>query len=443
MPKTKTRKKSTKGKSKRRIRRNQKSPRLGYYLLAAFATIFLMWIFIREPLPAPQDLEPEQKVAKKSETKKAKSKERTDKGAKEKQEAKQEVVPEAKTIPEPKIIKEDTPKEGETKLDLAIRKAASSIGVPDKALKRRKAKDLVNYSVPINRSQMDLTYANMIFKGTLEQAGASLLRGEDSRNKQTLNYYHRELPDKYQIELFYDSNIYKERSTGKRISIVIDDFGPIGGKLLDGFLALDTSICFAIMPGETNSVITMQRAAAQGRETLIHVPMEPIGYPRVNPGKNAILVQQNETQVEKLLSSFINELPLTMGINNHMGSLATSEPELMQTVMQILKKHNKAFLDSRTTNVSIAYQSAQKAHIKAYRNDLFLDSPNISQSTMDARLNDIMQLSASKKHVIAITHCHSLEKLQYLKNLINRLQKAGFTLVPLSSYGSLELPEIL
>lgn len=444
MPKAKRpRKKSSNSSKKRKIRRSQKSPHLGYYLLAAIATIFMMWIFIREPQPAPQDLEPEQTVAKGSEAPKAIAKSKSAKSSKDTKAVKPDAMPESKSTPAPKIVKEDTPKEGETKLDMAIRKAASSIGVPEKALKRRKSKELVNYSVPIDRSQMDLTYANMIFKGSLEQAGASLLRGEDSRSKQVLNYYHRDLPEKYQIELYYDSSIYKERSSSKKISIVIDDFGPIGGKLLEDFLALDIAICFAIMPGEPHSVLTMQRAAAQGRETLIHVPMEPIGYPRVNPGKNAILVQQSETQVEKLLNSFISELPLAMGINNHMGSLATTEPELMQTVMQVLKKHNKAFLDSRTTNVSIAYQTAQKAHIRAYRNDLFLDSPNISQSTMDARLNDILQLSASKKHIVAITHCHNQDKLQYLKNLIIRLQKAGFTLVPLSSYGSQELPEIL
>jgi polysaccharide deacetylase 2 family uncharacterized protein YibQ len=187
----------------------------------------------------------------------------------------------------------------------------------------------------------------------------------------------------------------------------------------------------------------MQRGGRQGREVLIHVPMEPIGYPSNNPGKNAILVQHSEAHIEKLMDSFIAELPDAIGINNHMGSLATTDPEIMQYVMNSLKKHDKAFLDSRTTNVSVAFQTAQKSHLKAYRNDLFLDSPNISQSTMDDKLNQIIQLASTKKHIIAITHCHNEDKLDYLKRFIARLKKAGFTLVPLSEYGSQEVPEIL
>jgi polysaccharide deacetylase 2 family uncharacterized protein YibQ len=142
--------------------------------------------------------------------------------------------------------------------------------------------------------------------------------------------------------------------------------------------------------------------------------MEPIGYPEVNPGKNAILVQYEDRQIDKVLSHFIEQLPYCEGVNNHMGSLATTDEEVMSAVMATLKKHNKFFLDSRTTNISIAYAIAQKYHIKSYRNDLFLDSPNISQSTMDAKLNQIIELSNNNKNVIAISLCHYFENCNIL-----------------------------
>lgn len=439
MPKAKTKTKAKTPQKKKTIRRKQNRPRLGLFLLAGLATVFLMWILIREPASAPQNLE---QIAEKTEHKKESKKSVK---AKPKKQAPQSIPEEEAAAPTPaaRIVQEEAPKPGESELDLIVRKAADSIGVPENALRRRKTDDLVKFSVPIDRSQMDLTYANMIFKGNLEQGGASLLRGQDSRNKQVLSFYHKDYTHKYELELYYDSKYYKDKVVEKRISIVVDDFGAIGGSLLDGFLSVEKEVCFAIFPEEPNSVSTMQRATRQGRETLIHVPMEPIGYPRVNPGNNAILVQHTESQIDKMLNGFIAELPDAIGINNHMGSLATTDTDVMQVVMNNLKKHNKAFLDSRTTNVSIAYQTAQKAHLKAYRNDLFLDSPNISQSTMDAKLNQIIQMASSKKHIIVITHCHNEDKLDYLKRFITRLKKAGFTLVPLSEYGSHEVPEIL
>jgi len=85
----------------------------------------------------------------------------------------------------------------------------------------------------------------------------------------------------------------------------------------------------------------------------------------------------------------------------------------------------------------------KKNHLKSYRNDLFLDSPNISQSTMDAKLNQIIELSNRNQNVIAITHCHNYDKLDYLKRFINRLKAAGFTLIPLTDIDKYNVPEIL
>lgn len=126
-----------------------------------------------------------------------------------------------------------------------------------------------------------------------------------------------------------------------------------------------------------------------------------------------------------------------------MGSLATTDEDVMRAVMTTLKKHDKYFLDSRTSNVSVAYSVAQKAHIQSYRNDLFLDSPNISQSTMDSKLSQIIELSATRSNIIVITHCHNMDKYLYLKRFISKLKAAGFTLVPLSKTGQYNVPGLL
>jgi hypothetical protein len=223
----------------------------------------------------------------------------------------------------------------------------------------------------------------------------------------------------------------------------VDDFGEIGGDLLSGFLNLPKEVTFAIFPEMKNSITTMERAHAQGRESIIHVPMEPLGYPQVNPGKNAILVQMKPAEITRLVSRFLDQMHLSIGINNHMGSLATTDPDVMGAVMNALRDKDKLFLDSRTSNVSVAYQVAQKAHIQAFRNDIFLDSPDVSSSTMESKIRQLETMSASDPHLIAITHCHSHEKLVYLVQFIERMRKAGFTLVPLSRSGRYQVPEIL
>jgi len=444
MPKPKA--KAYKRKPLRKVKRRPPAKlHLWRYLLAGIITCIIMWGLIRDPRPAPQDLEQvtETKVTRPSPAKKSKS--QADKPKDSGSHAKVAVNSEPQTtLPDPKIVKANpAPKPGETELDLVIRQTADKLGVPEQSTKRRKKDLLVTFSIPIDRSQMDLTYANMIFKGELERHGATLLKGDDSRSKQSLSFYSNAYPEKYILDLFYDSKPYSNKESTKTITIVVDDFGAIGGSLLDACFEIDSEVVFAIFPDEPYSVETMKRATRQGRETIIHVPMEPIGYPSVNPGKNPILVQHTEAQIDRALTKFINQLPDCKGINNHMGSLATTDPDVMQAVMNTLKKHDKYFLDSRTTNVSVAYPVAQKSHIRAYRNDIFLDSPNISQSNMEAKLSQIIQMSQSKNSIIAITHCHNKEKLEYLRSFITRLKKAGFRLVPLSEVGEYKVPEIL
>ncbi len=56
---------------------------------------------------------------------------------------------------------------------------------------------------------------------------------------------------------------------------------------------------FSIFPEEEYSVQTMKLAKEQGRLTLIHIPMEPIGYPEVNPGKNPIWFNMMSGRLKK------------------------------------------------------------------------------------------------------------------------------------------------
>lgn len=313
--------------------------------------------------------------------------------------------------------------------------------LPQGKIGRKKSRGVLHLDLPVERRKMDLTFANMIVKGEFEARGAVLSSGKVEGNRQKLTFTHGE--NEYAVDLFHATLSLQDRSSKRFLAIVVDDFGPVGDELLQQWLDLPVEIDFTIFSGMKFSEETMNRAHAQGRETLVHVPMEPIDYPRENPGDNPILVQMDQARVEKTLLRHLNALPLCAGINNHMGSLATTDNKIMSWVMGVLKKKGRFFFDSRTSNVSIAFQEAQKARIPAYRNDLFLDSPNISDATLEARFSQVRELGLRKNAVIAITHCHNAEKLRYLKTFIDKARAAGFTLIPLSQVGKTDVPLIL
>jgi polysaccharide deacetylase 2 family uncharacterized protein YibQ len=424
-----------KAKKKKTIRskRSKKRSNIGLFLIVGLIATVALWYLIKDPLPSIPGVQNELL------TETPGSKKSPVKSKKHPSASKQSSALNSKVEDNSNIAAQS----GQINFEDYITGAISKLGIDKSYYRRRKSGDTITFTVPIDRSSMDLIYANMIFKGEVERGGGKFLKGTESSAKQSLVFSSGADAKKYVVDLYYDKKLYAQKSTPRTIAIVVDDFGAIGGDLLDGFMAVDKDVCFAIFPDEDNSVLTMQRATAQGRETLIHVPMEPIGYPKVNPGKNAIFMQYDAATIDKMLSRFIKQLPDCEGINNHMGSLATTDEDLMRSVMTSLKKHNKFFLDSRTSNVSVAYATAQKAHLRAFRNEMFLDSPNISQSTLDAKFKQILELSATQSSIIVITHCHNKEKLQYLNNFISRIKSAGFTIVPLSKIGQYNVPELL
>lgn len=429
-------------KKKPRVIKKRKKEHLGWFVTAGLLAVAAIWFILREPATTGVTGKEEPQTEEKATTT-HKHKAKKTKQHKKSKEAPRKSDQNAQAVSEKKAVPAASGTNNIRSIDEVLKATCTRLGIPSNVVKSRKDKGNITYSIPIDRSNMDLTYANMIFKGALEQAGAKLVKGVDTAGKQSLNFSAPNHAGNYVLNLYYDSKVFQAKSKPRSIAIVVDDFGGISGDLLEGFLDVDKNVCFAIFPDQPYSRLTAEKAQAQGREAIIHVPMEPIGYPKVDPGKNAVFVQNSPGEIEHKIDKFIKDLPSCRGINNHMGSLATTDEGVMRAVMQALKKNGKFFLDSRTSNVSVAYSIAQKAHIPAFKNDMFLDSPDISQSTMDNKLNQIIAMSETRSNIIVITHCHNADKLRYLRSFISRLKSAGFSIVPLSQIGQYNVPGIL
>ncbi|MCK7491912.1 MAG: divergent polysaccharide deacetylase family protein [Comamonadaceae bacterium] len=180
------------------------------------------------------------------------------------------------------------------------------------------------------------------------------------------------------------------------------------------------------MPNTPYADEAMEIATQNGHESIIHVPMEPATYPRENPGDHAIFIQQSAGEISRRIERFIKKLPDCIGINNHMGSLATADEPAMQAVMQTLRKHKLIFVDSRTTGNSIAYKVAQKNLVSAFKRDIFLDEPDLTEANMTKKLAECQTVAQSKSYVVAIMHCHTDKHLNYLKKFIARAEAEGF-----------------
>ncbi len=267
------------------------------------------------------------------------------------------------------------------------------------------------------------------------------------------------------------------------IALVIDDWGNNTKAAASAILALDIPVTMSVLPGRpfsrhfalmgtelilppkadsgeiihpgTAGTESAARRLAAGcpvevqvgskrepllqrrREIILHLPMEPQGYPDQDPGPGALMVGMGAHEIEDLLDQDLKGLPHVAGLNNHMGSAATSDEKTMATLMGVLKKRDLFFLDSLTTARSVAYREARRAGVPALRNRTFLDYDLENPEQIRANLEVLVAAARKSGFAVGIGHPHP-RTAEVLMSEIPRLQRQGIRFVTLSEMIALQ-----
>lgn len=215
-----------------------------------------------------------------------------------------------------------------------------------------------------------------------------------------------------------------------KIAIVIDDLGG-ENKISRELLRWDLPITFSILPFAPFSKSLAKEAHRKGKEVILHLPMEPHGYPQVRPGEGVLLEEMDEGSFLRQLSKDIEAVPYIKGVSNHMGSRLMEDPEKMKMVFSELKRRGLFFLDSRTTSQTTGLEVAQSMGLKVLERNIFIDN-SLTEEDIKQQLEQLIQFSISKGRAIGIGHPHP-STVKFLKEMIPKMKEKGIELVPLSA----------
>jgi len=216
-----------------------------------------------------------------------------------------------------------------------------------------------------------------------------------------------------------------------RIAIVIDDLGGEENSVSQELLRWDIPITFSILPFTPHAKRLASEARQKGREIILHVPMEPHGYPRPDPGKGVLLRTMSNEGLRRQLLEDIEAVPYIRGVSNHMGSRLMEDPEKLEIVLTELKKKGLFFLDSRTTPQSVGVQVARSLGVKSGERNVFLDHSQDERSVTQS-LEQLIQVALTSGNAIGIGHPHAIT-IKSLKKMIPKIQEKGIEIVPLSA----------
>lgn len=187
-----------------------------------------------------------------------------------------------------------------------------------------------------------------------------------------------------------------------RVAIVIDDIG-YNPEMARKFFSLPVKLNVAVFPHAPYGPPLAEEAARNGKEVLIHFPMEALSSEE-NAGERFLLrVGMPQEEVARMLEEAFERIPQARGLNNHKGSKATQERRLMEICALYLRERGMYFLDSLTTPSSCAFRVMQEVGVPALRRDVFLDGETDVAYVL-GKLRETLAVARRQGFAIAIGH---------------------------------------
>ncbi|MDO9515405.1 MAG: divergent polysaccharide deacetylase family protein [Syntrophales bacterium] len=221
----------------------------------------------------------------------------------------------------------------------------------------------------------------------------------------------------------------KKAGVGGRVAFVIDDMG-YDVSILDEILAIDAPITISILPHLPYSVAVARQAHRAGKEVLLHLPMEPHGYPEIRPGSGVLLLQMDDNEIVDQLEEDMRSVPHMSGVNNHMGSRFMEDEEKVTIVLKDIKGRGFFFLDSLTTKDSKGLPVAERIGLPHAGRDIFLDNDCDFGEALDI-LHHIVEERDMWETMIIIGHPHE-STIRAIGAVVPVFRDNDIRIVPLS-----------
>lgn len=211
---------------------------------------------------------------------------------------------------------------------------------------------------------------------------------------------------------------------GAKLAIILDDLGN-DRRAADAIFELPYPLTISVLPNHEHSQEIAREAERRGYQVMLHLPMQAVANEKAEAQE--LRPGMPTREVSKLVNQFLQDIPGAVGVNNHQGSEATSDPALMRELMPVLRERHLFYIDSRTTAATVAYETAENSGVpSAFRNVPFLDDVT-EVGAVRKQLELALRGAREKGEAVAIGHPHPAT-LQALREVLPSAQSEGVRL---------------
>lgn len=229
-------------------------------------------------------------------------------------------------------------------------------------------------------------------------------------------------------------DVYAGRASGRsgaRVAIVVGGLGISQTGTQAAIQALPPGITFAFAANGNSLDRWMQAARREGHEILLQVPMEPAGYPTVDPGENTITVEAMRGEDFSALYASLGRLTNYVGIMNYMGGQLSANALALDPLMRELSRRGLMYLDDGSSMRSVAGDVAEIASVPAATTDMVLDAVQ-DPNEIRRRLDQLEQVARAKGSAIGVASAFEAST-EVIAAWIAEAEKRGVEIIPVSA----------
>ena len=217
---------------------------------------------------------------------------------------------------------------------------------------------------------------------------------------------------------------------GPALALIIDDVG-LAAAPTRAAIALPAEVTLSFLPYGVSAPSLAAEARRAGHEIMLHMPMEPIG--RGNPGPQALFVGMPRATLGLRTKKALGRFDGLVGVNNHMGSRLTQNEQAVLGFLKPVAERGLIFVDSRTSDRSVAAGVSRSLGVQTAERDVFLDHLSQTRAQVEAQLRRAEEIARWRGTALAIGHPRP-QTLAAIKAWWPGAKARGIRLVSLSDY---------
>lgn len=221
-----------------------------------------------------------------------------------------------------------------------------------------------------------------------------------------------------------------------RVAVILTGLGQSSAATEAAINDLPGGITLAFNPYAPRLEDWIERARAAGHEVLLSLAMEPVEYPRVDPGPHTLLVALEAKQNLERTQWVLSRATGYVGTISAAGSRFTTSKSDLLPVLDAIKARGLMFVDRRVTERSVAATLAKSIGLPRAACDVTLDQ-QASRDAIDQRLDQLETLARQNGVAVGVGDSYPVT-IERIARWAGGLERKGVALAPVSAIADLQ-----